>query len=163
LSPTSDIVALMTFEHQTQAINLMTRLGWEARMGVQEGRIENEANVLVEYMLFTQEAPLKEPVEGISTFRETFPKRGPRDRQGRSLRDFDLQTRLFRYPLSYTIYSPLFDALPDPVRDRVYRKLYDALTGRGSIKLDRPSPAERRAIIEILADTKPELPPYWRL
>jgi hypothetical protein len=162
LSLTSDIVALMTFEHQTQAINLITRLGWEARMGVEEARIENGANALVEYMLFAQEAPLKEPVEGVSTFRETFPKRGPRDRHGRSLRDFDLQTRLFRYPLSYTIYSPLFDGLPGPVRDRVYRKLYDALMARGSIKLDRLSPAGRRAIIEILADTKAGLPPYWR-
>jgi hypothetical protein len=161
LSPTSDIVALMTFEHQTQAINLITRLGWEARMGVQEERIENGANALVEYMLFAQEVPLKEPVEGVSTFRETFPKRGPRDRQGRSLRDFDLQTRLFRYPLSYTIYSSQFDALPDSVRDRVYRKLYDALMGRGGIKLERLSPASRRSIIEILADTKPGLPPYW--
>jgi hypothetical protein len=154
LSPVSDIVALMTFEHQTQAINLMMRLGWEARMGVDETRIEAGVGALADYMLFSEEAPLKEPVEGVSTFRGTFPKRGPQDRQRRSLRDFDLQTRLFRYPLSYTIYSSAFDALPGPVRERIYRKLYDAL--------GRLEPGNRRAIIEILADTKPGLPQYWR-
>src|SRR6185312_336818 len=76
------------------------------------------------------EVPLREPIEGVSTFTQTFPQRGPRDRQGRSLRDFDLQKRLFKYPLSYMIYSEAFDALPEEVRLRVYRRLYDVLTGR---------------------------------
>ena len=58
-----------------------------------------------------------------------FPQRGPRDPKGRSLRDFDLETRLFRYPLSYMIYSAAFDALPDGVRARIYR-LYEVLAGR---------------------------------
>jgi hypothetical protein len=93
-------------------------------------------------MLFTNEAPLKEPIQGVSTFTESFPKRGPRDRQGRSLRDFDLQTRLFRYPLSYMIYSPSFDALPEPIRARIYETIYK-------------SPRSSRAVIEILSDTKP--------
>jgi hypothetical protein len=141
LSPVSDIVALMTFEHQTQMINFITRLAWQARTGVSEPQID----VLVDYMLFTNEAPLKEPIQGVSTFTESFPKRGPRDRQGRSLRDFDLQTRLFRYPLSYMIYSPSFDALPDRIRARIYQRI--AKSG---------SPAA----IEILADTKPDFVNY---
>ena len=33
LSATSDIVALMTFEHQTQMTNYITRIGWKARIG----------------------------------------------------------------------------------------------------------------------------------
>jgi hypothetical protein len=141
LSPVSDIVALMTFEHQTQMTNLITRLAWQSRTGAAEPPID----ALVDYMLFTNEAPLKEPIQGVSTFTESFPKRGPRDRQGRSLRDFDLQTRLFRYPLSYMIYSPSFDALPDRIRARIYQRI---------------SKSASRAAIEILADTKPDFLKY---
>jgi hypothetical protein len=136
LSAVSDIVALMTFEHQTKMTNLITRLGWEARMGKDTAR---GMEAVVDYMLFADEVPLKEPIEGVSTFTETFPRRGPRDRQGRSLRDFDLQTRLFRYPLSYMIYSPAFDALPESIRTRIYERI-----------LHRASPAA----LEILRDTK---------
>jgi len=153
LAPVSDIVALMTFEHQTQMINFITRLGWESRIAAAggEAQIQTDVNALVAYMLFSDEAPLKQPVEGVSTFRTTFPERGPRDKQGRSLRDFDLKTRLFRYPLTYMIYSPAFDALPGAIRERVYRKLYDALVSK----------TDGHAIIEIVADTKPGLPAYW--
>jgi hypothetical protein len=145
LSPVSDIVALMTFEHQTQMTNLMIRLAWQSR--TDPSHLDASIKTLVDYMIFAGEAPLKEPIRGASTFTETFPKRGPRDRQGRSLRDFDLQTRLFRYPLSYMIYSPSFDALPTPVRARIYERIYKS----GS-----------RAAIEILCDTKPGVPSYIR-
>jgi len=144
LSPVSDIGALMTFEHQTQMTNLMIRLAWQSR--IDPSHLDASIKTLVDYMLFAGEAPLKEPIQGVSTFTESFPKRGPRDRQGRSLRDFDLQTRLFRYPLSYMIYSPSFDALPGSVRARIYEQIYKS----GS-----------RATIEILCDTKPGLPSYF--
>ena len=124
LSGVSDIVALMTFEHQTQMINYMTRVGWEAKIA-EQGRNEQErmrlqadVDAMVRYMIFAEEVPLKEPIEGVSTFTKTFPQRGPRDAKGRSLRDFDLQKRLFRYPLSYMIYSAQFDALPEQVREQ---------------------------------------------
>lgn len=148
LSTTSDIVALMTFEHQTQMTNFITRLGWKARIG--EGSIDSDLEAFVRYMLFTDEAPLREPIEGVSSFTKTFPERGPRDSRGRSLRDFDLRTRLFRYPLSYMIYSRAFDALPDAVRIRVYRRLHDELTARN--RLD---------IIAIVRETKTGLPDFW--
>ncbi len=67
-------------------------------------------------MLFGEEVPLKEPLQGMSAFAKRFPERGPRDHKGRSHRDIDLQTRLFRYPLSFVINTPLFDATPDKVR-----------------------------------------------
>ena len=157
LAPSSDIVALMTLEHQTQMVDLLTRAGWQARMGQQP-----DVEGLVSYMLFADETPLAAPIEGVSTFTKTFPDRGPRDRRGRSLRDFDLQTRLFRYPLSYLIYSAQFDALPDSVRNRVYRRLYDALSGADqSPKFARLSAADRKAVLDILRDTKPNLPDYW--
>ena len=148
LAPTSDIVALMTFEHQTQMANLITRLGYDARLGLP---LDADIRATAVYMLFAEEAPMPEPIAGVSSFTETFPRRGPRDRQGRSLRDFDLRTRLFRYPLSYMIYSRAFDALPDSVRDPLYRQLYSSLKA-----------ARRRDVIEILLDTKLSLPSYWR-
>jgi uncharacterized protein with ATP-grasp and redox domains len=113
-------------------------------------------------MLFADEASLHGRVQGVSTFTQTFPQRGPRDRQGRSLRDFDLQRRLFKYPLSYMIYSEAFDALPPAVRERVYRRLYQVLTGEDQTpKFKRLSAEDRRAVLEILRDTKSNLPDYW--
>jgi len=172
LAPTSDIVALMTLEHQTRMTNLMTRIGWDARIELREGkgklddaarnRINGEIEEMVGYMLFVDEEPLKEPVAGVSTFTKTFAARGPRDAKGRSLRDFDLQKRLFRYPLSYMVYSTAFDGMPEIVRERVYQRFYDVLSGKEkSQTFAGISPAERQATLEIVRETKPKLPPYW--
>jgi hypothetical protein len=167
LAKTSDIVALMTLEHQTRMTNLMIRTAWDSRVADRTGkhdRIAGDVEALVTYMLFADERRIYEPIQGVSSFTKTFPERGPRDRQGRSLRDFDLQTRMFKYPLSYMIYSETFDAMPDVVREQVYRRLYDVLTGKDQSKtFARLSDGDRGAILEILRDTKPNLPEYWRL
>ena len=165
LSGQSDIVALMTLEHQTRMTNLMIRAGWEARINDPSAKAQFDTDLesLVNYMLFADEATLRGPVVGVSTFTQTFAARGPRDHQGRSLREFDLQKRMFRYPLSYMIYSETFDAMPDQVRERVYRRLYDVLTGREqSDKFKRLSADDRRAVLEILRETKPGLPAYFK-
>ncbi len=170
LAPTSDVVALMTLEHQTRMTNLMTRIGWDVRIAQHDGklddagreRINGEIEDMVTYMLFADERQLYDPITGVSTFTKTFPERGPRDKKGRSLRDFDLQTRMFKYPLSYMIYSQAFDAMPAMVKDRVYQRLYDILTGKDtSPTYARLSPDTRRAVLEILRDTKPNLPAYY--
>ena len=169
LTNTSDIVSLLTLEHQTRMTNLITRIGWETRIALQEGmtdafrkRLEFLTDEIVTYMLFADEAPLREPIEGSSTFSQTFPQPGPRDKQGRSLRDFDLRTRLFRYPLSYMIYSEAFDNLPAISSAAIYRKLYDVLSGKDqSARFKRLSPDDRRAVLEVVRDTKPNLPTYW--
>ncbi|HEY4360968.1 MAG TPA: hypothetical protein VGN17_08365 [Bryobacteraceae bacterium] len=173
LSPLSDIVALMTLEHQTRMTDLMIRVGWEARVAaydakegkqdaVARARYEADLESMVAYMLFADESPLQDAVQGVSTFTKTFPERGPRDQQGRSLRDFDLRTRLFRYPLSYMVYSEAFDGMPALVRDQLYRRLYDILTGKDqSPKFKRLTAEDRRAIFEILRETKSDLPGYW--
>jgi len=170
LAPTSDIVALMTLEHQTRMSNLITRIGWDTRIAEAEGktdeaargRLNAEIEEMVQYMVFADERLLEEPVAGVSTFTQTFPQRGPRDSRGRSLRDFDLHTRLFRYPLSYMIYDAAFDALPKMARDRVYQRLLEILTGKDeSQAFARLSSADRRAIFEILRDTKHGLPASW--
>jgi hypothetical protein len=174
LAPTSDLVALLVLEHQVRMTNLMTRIGWDMRVAERDGtlaeqrdQLNAEMDELVAYMLFGDEDPLREPVAGVSSFSKTFPQRGPRDKQGRSLRDFDLKTRLFRYPLSYMIYSAAFDAMPDSVRARVYQRLYDILTNKDTSKsvadlsLENLTAADRRAILEIVRETKPKLPSYW--
>jgi len=164
LEPTSDVVALMTLEHQTRMTNLIIRICWDARRGIAEDKLNPEIEEMLKYMLFADEEPLRAPVKGVSTFTETFPQRGPRDAQGRSLRDFDLKTRLFRYPLSYMIYSAAFDGMPDKVRDRVYQRLHEILTGKDNSKtFANVSPKTRSEILEILRATKPQLPDYWRL
>jgi hypothetical protein len=150
--------------------NLMIRIGWDARIALHDRRMDNATQALIDseveqmvtYMLFADEEPLTAPVKGVSTFTQTFPQRGPRDPAGRGLRDFDLKTRLFRYPLSYMIYSAAFDGMPQIVRERVYRRLFDILTGKDrSQAFARRSEEDRTAILEIVRETKRDLPPYW--
>lgn len=160
IEKTSDLVALLTLEHQTRMTNLLTRLGWRYRVG---DDVTADIEATVTYMLFADEASLLDTVKGASTFQETFPRRGPRDAKGRSLRDFDLRTRLFRYPLSYMIYSDVFDNMPQAVRDRIYTRLLQVLTARTpEAKYAKLTPETRRSILEIVAATKPGVPRAWR-
>jgi hypothetical protein len=167
---TSDVVALLVLNHQTQMLNHLTRVGWEARVAAgapspdADARVVEAAADLVAYMLFLDEAPLTAAVKGSADYAEWFASQGPRDAKGRSLRDFDLTTRLFKYPCSYLIYSGAFDALPANAKGAVYARLWDLLSGkarptRGQRAL---TPAERQAILEILRETKPDLPEFFR-
>ncbi len=182
-TPHSDIVALMVLEHQVEMLNRLARAGLETRMALhyqQEfnkalnrpadeksvsawSRIRNVGDDVVECLLFHKEAALTDRIEGTSAFASEFSERGPRDSRGRSLRDFDLQSRLFRYPCSYLIYSRAFHSLPHEVKDHVYRRLWEILNGQSTGKDDpQVDPEDSRAIIEILRDTKPDLPDYWK-
>ncbi len=183
LAPSSDIVALMVLEHQTRMTNLITRVGWETRLALSDqrainlsfkepedqlrdsvrSRIDHAAEALVKYMLFRDEALLEAPVKGTAGFAKEFEARGPRDHAGRSLRELDLTRRMFRYPCSFLIYSEAFDALPPVVRDRIYRRLWEVLSGADQTPLyQKLTAADRKAVYEILLDTKPDLPAYWR-
>jgi hypothetical protein len=100
---------------------------------------------------------------GSSAFAREFQSRGLRDSKGRSLRDFDLRTRIFRYPCSYLIYSDAFDRLPGPARQYVYHRLLAILSGGDqSPDFARLSAQDRRAILEILLGTKAGLPAEWQ-
>src|SRR5262249_33891008 len=167
-SPHSDIAALMVFDHQMRMTNLIARVGWEtrvleARKDAPASKVRAMARELVDYMLFVDEAPLPARVEGTSKFAERFAAQGPRDRKGRSLRELALDGRLMRYPCSYMIYSPAFDALPSAARDSVYRQLWEILSGADrDARYARLSAADRRDVIDILRDTKIDLPDYFR-
>ena len=126
-------------------------------------RIDNAAESLLKYTLFADEALLDAPVKGAAPFAEAFQEQGPRDHAGRSLRELDLTRRMFRYPCSFLIYSAAFTGLPAIVRDRFYRRLWEVLAGADQTPVyGRLTAADRKAIYEILLDTKRDLPEYWR-
>jgi hypothetical protein len=157
LSPHSDAVALMVLAHQTHIHNLITLAGYAARSGSPDQQILAAADRLAKGLLLAKETTLTAPVAGTSSFAKEFAGQGPRDHEGRSLRDLDLDQRLFRYSLSYMIYTESFDALPSIVKDRVYARVRAVLTGTDtSGDFGDPSPEDRRAILEILEDTKPD-------
>ncbi len=157
LAHTSDIAALLVFDHQVHATNLITRLNWEARAGTPD-RVDESVSELVDYLLFVDEAPIPGRVEGSSGFAEAFAAMGPRDSKGRSLRELKLEGRTMAYPLSYMVYTPMFDTLPATARDAVAARLGAVLAGRDTRpKYAHLTPALRTAIVEILRETKPGL------
>jgi len=160
LTNKSDIVALLVLQHQADVQNLITRLSYDARTVVEkrEEPLEETAERLLRMMLFVDAVEYTDPISGDPSFVEQFTSRAQRDPQGRSLRDFDLTRRLFRYPLSYVIYSPAFDALPVDAKNIFTRRLGEVLRGRDTSEdFAHLSAADRAAILEILRATKPDL------
>jgi hypothetical protein len=108
------------------AINLLTRLNWEARAAssrghasVSGGAIKGLVNELAEYLLFVGEQPPSVPLTARPGFAERLESRTPKDRLGRSFGQLDLVDRLVKYPCSYMVYSEAFDALPPAIKDAV--------------------------------------------
>jgi hypothetical protein len=163
---TSDVAALMVFNHQVHMTNLLTRVGWEARAArgqqVFEALIAKDARELVDYLLFVEEAPIGGKIQSTSGFAEIFAAIGPLDSKGRTLRQLDFNGRLMKYPCSYMIYSAAFDALPGPAKDAIYQRLWSILSGaEKDRKYAKLSPADRTAVIQILRETKKDLPDYF--
>ncbi len=114
-------------------------------------------------MLFRDEAQLKGLVKGTTTFAAEFQLAGPHDSKGRSLRQLDLKMRLFRYPCSFLIYSDAFEALPLQMKNYVWQRLEQILTGKdNSPSYALMSAADRQAVLEILRETKPEFAKWLR-
>lgn len=158
LTGLSDIAALMVVEHQLHMQNLLTRLSWESRKVLagkaEPAKIAALAEPVVEAMLFVDEAKLSGPISGTSGFREDFESRGPFDAEGRSLRQLDLTHRLFKYPLSFLIYSEAFNALPTEAKEQVFQRVWKVLAGvDNSKKFDHLSANDRAATLKILEDT----------
>ncbi len=167
LEPTSDIAAIMVLEHQSHMHNFITRLNYESTLALSAyghlNYLKSITDSFLRYLLFVDESPLTSPVKGVPGFVKSFESIGPRDGQGRSLRRFNLQTRLFEYPCSYLIYSEAFDQLPEKMKAHLYRRLHDILTGVDATPDFQKIPAaSRRAVLEILVATKKNLPDYWR-
>jgi hypothetical protein len=167
LRPTSDITALLVLEHQVKMHNYITRLNFETQLSVamygHTRYLKNQVNAFLRYLLFTEEAPLSERIVGDAEYAAWFASLGPFDSKGRSLRDFDLGKRLFKYPCSFLIYSEQFDAMPDLIRQHILQRLHAILTGvDADPQFAKISVEDRRAILEILRETKTNLPNCWR-
>ena len=175
----SDIVAHLVFAHQAGMTNVLTRTSFEARAAdpllhppftstpEEDARVVSMmagvAREIVDYLLFIDETKLTGEVRGTSGFAERFSAREPRDRKGRSLYQLDLKRRLMKYPCSYLIYSPAFDALPRAAKEPVYRRMWEVLSGQENADRYRSALSlnDRQAIAEILRDTKTDLPNYF--
>ena len=188
LAPTSDQVALLVLAHQTQMHNLITLANYQTRIALYalagdagagravslnalpadtQEKIRRPAEQLIRYLLFSGETPLggldRRKAIASSAFARDFAAEGARDSRGRSLRDFDLHDRIFRYPCSYLIYSSAFDAISEPAREYVYHRLLQILTGQDQgADFAGLSAPDRQAILSILLETKPGLPAEWQ-
>jgi BMFP domain-containing protein YqiC len=174
LTDKSDVVALLVLQHQVTVQNLLTRANFEVRTALARagekssalsakttGELHEYLDALAKAMLFGDAAPFIDTIRGNSGFAAWFQKQGIKDPQGRSLRDFDLQTRLFRYPLSYLVYTPSFEALPDYARDYVFGRFAGVLQGRDTdASYAFMSAADRRDTLQVLTATDPAFAKY---
>lgn len=179
----SDIVALMTMEHQVHMSNLITRANFRTRITLHRQasinkrkeydeshisdyaleEIKRNCESVVKYMLFSEETKLTSPIVGSPKFVKEFQENAVKDSKNRSLKDFNCKTRLFEHPLSYMIYTKHFDALPDAAKDYIYKRIYEVLTDK-----DKSEPFKhltskmRKDILDILKETKKGLPDYFK-
>ena len=182
LSGHSDLIALSVLAHQAATHNAIVRASFDVRaalhreaalnrdLGEPPDRrwpstntvLDGAVTALVEGFLFCDAAPLGGPIEGTTPFAAEFRARGPFDPRGRSLRDLDLTTRLLRHPCSHLVYTESFDALPAELRRRFWERMDDVLTAPDpGPRFRHLSADDRRAIVEILAATKPGAPASW--
>ncbi len=170
---TSDILPQLLHEHQAGFVNRAVEAIYRTRtyLDSDHGRLTSEhaadldqqARLITRYLLFAGEAPLPAGgVTGDKSYKTDFLKDRRPNPAGKSLKDFDLRTRLFAHRCSYLIYSPLFQSLPAVIKQGVYRHLGLALS------LQRPDkeyaylpPAEKQTIHSILKATLNDLPPGW--
>ena len=164
VSSGSDIVALLVLEHQIEVQNKLSRLNFESRTRLHEqgdisdSELDEFVTPLVESLFMLHEVPLTDAVAGSSGFTEYFQSLGPRDGEGRSLRELDLKKRTFKYPLSYLIYSDAIAALPERVKKFLYQKIRLVLAGEaGEEVFSALSESDRAAITAILGETKAEI------
>jgi len=185
LTKTSDIVSLMVLEHQCMLHNKMTDGAKSAREAMARQHdlqkafnepvtdtpqgsaltvIRSHAEKIVKHLLFCEEYALKDGgVEGTPVFQDAFRKNRRDTADGRSLKDFQLLNRLFKYRCSYMIYSSAFDALPPQLKNEIYAQLDAVLAGRNPSKdFAHLGASERQHIKEILLETKKDLPAGWR-
>jgi hypothetical protein len=177
LTNKSDIVALLVLEHQVYIHDLITRANYKTQWFMAKAGMAPSAGgtswselapriqtmfkpvleQLVKSLLFIDAAPMTGSIASTSGFDTWFQAQGPRDHLGRSLRDLDLKTRLFKFPLSFLVYSAGFDHLPAPAKEYVYGRLIEILTGRDqSADYASLSPEMRKSLLDILNDTKPD-------
>ena len=184
LLKTSDVVPLLMHDHQVHVHNVLSTANQDARIALHRWPAMREilglpanappqgsclvvfasqAEKILDALLCRGEADWPaDGIQGDGAFATAYARTRKPDSQGRSLRDLDLRTRLFRYRCSPLIYSQSFASLPKELRDLVLLRLSSGL------RAFPPSPSfghladeERVAIHEILTQTMPDLPAGW--
>ncbi|MEM7384478.1 MAG: hypothetical protein AAF514_05985, partial [Verrucomicrobiota bacterium] len=184
LTPRSDIVALMVLEHQVLAHNEITKAHFNTRKWIHYQRsmarhfgepeehlsdstrklIDRQASDLLRVLFFIDETPLEDwGVEGHESFQRVFLSRAKTSASGRSLRDFQLLSRLFKHRFSYMIHSKAFEALPTTFKTIFYEKMWQVLNGKGPEETyGHLKASTSRRIIEILREHQADLPACWK-
>jgi hypothetical protein len=173
---TSDLIALMVLEHQLTVLNQLMYVKfkapavlarakmldalqaptWDALPERAQRTLKRMLDKLVQVLLMQDAIQLAEPISGNAEFRAWFEAQGPRKAQGRSLRELDLESRLFRLPLSYIVQSRDFAMLPAFARDYVWRELAAILQGKKlHPALENVAAADLLAVLQILQETQP--------
>ena len=184
LLKTSDVVPLLMHDHQVHVHNVLSKANQDARIALHrwpamreilglpkdappQGSclvvFDSQAEKVLDALLCRDEAAWPAGgIQGDGVFAPAYAKSRKPDAKGRSLRDLDLQTRLFRYRCSPLIYSESFATLPKELHDIILLRLSSGL------RAFPPSPSfghlpddERAAIHEILSATLPNLPVGW--
>ncbi|MGZ8901761.1 MAG: hypothetical protein ACXW3Z_16840 [Limisphaerales bacterium] len=162
----SDILPQLIHEHQAGFVNRVLQAGYAARTYLheqqatggelkaeQKSEIERHARELARYVLFADEAALPTGgIKGDGAFKTDFLRNRKTSQSGASLKDFDLERRIFKYPCSYMIYSRVFKALPAVVKSAVMRELRKGLSADDGT-FAHISAEEKRVIRELLRET----------
>jgi hypothetical protein len=169
---TSDVLPQLLLEHQAGFVNRVVEASYRARTALYGGsgqltpgqavELDAQAEIITRYMLFADEAPLPpEGIAGDSAFKDDF-LLTRRAVNGAALKDLDLRTRLLKHRCSYMIYSPVFGGLPAAMKQRIYKRLDEALSVRKPDKAYNYIPAaEKQTIRRILKATLTDLPRRW--
>jgi hypothetical protein len=185
LRPDSDIVALMTLEHQVAMHSRLTEAAYDLRSAITRQKAlrrelnepetdefvgstktvaESHAQKVLQCLLFCGEAEMPDGgIDGSRDFKDAFRANRRTSPEGKSLKDFQLLTRLFKYRCSYLIYSAQWDALPERFRLLLYDRLLAILTATSPVRgFEHLGPGERTDILQILRTTKQDLPDAWK-
>ncbi len=185
LAPSSDITALLVFEHQVSVQNVLTRANQEClRMMTYQRNLQKElkepvteeptydsvrhvfttaSQQVLDALLCKDDAPLPEGgIQGIGGFSQAFCPPAKAGGSVPSLKELDLHQRLFKYRCSYLIYSSTFDQLQPTLRRRVLQRLWRVLTDPLSdSRYDYLEAGERDIIRQILSTSLRDLPVTW--
>ncbi len=185
LVPTSDVTALLVFEHQVSVENALTRANQQClRMMNYQTNLQaelketvtteptyesvkhsfSEAAQQVCDALLCRDAAALPPagIAGVGTFVHDFEKSGQAAGNHPSFKSLELHSRLFRYRCSYLIQSSSFDNLQPTLRRRVLQRLWRVLSEPTSDpRYEYLEPQERQAIRDLIASNIHRLPPCW--
>jgi hypothetical protein len=181
------VTALLIFEHQVSVQNVLTKANQQClRMMAYQKSLQTElkepvtsepsyesvrhsfteaTQQVLDALLCKDDAPLpRGGIQGVGGFARSFASKAKVPGDGPSLRQLDLETRLFKYRCSYLIQSSSFDQLEPTLRRRVLQRLWRVLTNPATEpRYTYLELAERAGIRDIVASSVPRLPPNWRV